>query len=488
MHNSKIPIIRRLARSGDTMRAWQMFTDAALEGDRHPDTLTLKGRLLKDRGLSAPSTAERTRLLGAARQAYLSAAAMMPATYPLINAATIALLEGNQKDAAILATRVLTMLDAGDHEPETAYWLHATRAEACLLLGEIDKGQAVLAQAVRQAPRAWEDHASTLRHFRLIMATLARPAEWLDAYRPPASLHFSGIIHVAPDQAQSPERIAEAVDRIRPGFAFGALAAGADIMVAEALLERDVELHVMLPATIEGFRHDSVSRFGTHWEARFDAILEAAASVETIEALDAVSQSGIYVGDEMAMGCAIRHARQLESHAVALRLGDGTRAQGSLLDAAWRDRGLPIERVPLERSGSTTSPPPTFAREALVAVPDGEPADHFAHAGAALVRHGAFTIARFDDPVAAARIALADVTLHGRTLGVTYGAYDPAGNTTQRLETAVRVAGAGLPGQVPVSRSLALALTLHAPDLHCENFGQIASAQGDLALGLLAVR
>jgi hypothetical protein len=33
---------------------------------------------------------------------------------------------------------------------------------------------------------------------------------------------------------------------------------------------------------------------------------------------------------------------------------------------------------------------------------------------------------------------------------------------------------------------MALALTLEAPDLRCENFGTIASAQGDIALSLLA--
>jgi tetratricopeptide (TPR) repeat protein len=460
-------MIRQLARAGDTERAWELFTRAGLVAEAsHADTLALKGRLFKDRALKA-SEAERSPLLRAARDAYLHAAEQAPATYPLINAATIALLDGNRAQAAEVAQRVLAMLDSGAHESDTAYWLGATRAEACLLLGRNEDARAALADAVRQAPRAWEDHASTLRHFRLIHEMLGQSDDWLDAYRPPSSLHFSGIIHVAPDHARS-AAIADAIETLRPGFAFGALAAGADIMVAELLLENGAELHIALPSTVEAFRRDSVSCFGSEWESRFDAVIESAETIDELDTLDVVSQCGVYVSDEMAMGMAIRQAAMLESSATALRIGEGSRVQGSTLDAAWQKRGLPIHRVPLDRTEPTAgSTLPPFAREAVVARADS-------------------TITRFSDPAAAARAALAQVGAGGSTIGIAYGAFDPEEGDDALAETALCIARTAHPGRIPVSRSMALALALEAPDLRCENFGTLASSLGDIALSMLA--
>ena len=479
-------MIRQLARAGDTERAWELFAEAGLAGETaHADTLTLKGRLFKDRALKA-AAGERSPLLQAARQAYLHAADSAPATYPLINAATIALLDGNRAQAAELAERVLAMLASGAHEPETAYWLSATRAEACLLLGRNDDAQKALAEAVRETPRAWEDHASTLRHFRLILDMLGQPAGWLDAHRPPPSLHFGGIIQVAPDRGDAAARIAEAIATLKPGFAFGALAAGADLMAAEALLAIGAELHIALPATIEAFRRDSVSGFGADWDRRFDAVLDAAQSIDTLDTLDRVSQAGIFVSDEMAMGMAIRQASMLETGATALRIGDGERCQGRRLDAAWEKRGLPIHRVTVERAAHGAAHPlPIYAREAVITLTGHRDTDALAEAGARIERRGGSTIARFADPVTAAHAALAEVGKGDGKLGLAYGAFDPEDDGTDLIDTAIRIAGTAHPGRVPVTRSMALALTLEAPELRCENFGTIASAQGDIALSML---
>jgi hypothetical protein len=479
-------MIRQLARAGDTERAWELFAEAGLAAETdHVDTLALKGRLFKDRALKA-APEERSALLRAASQAYLRAAEGAPATYPLINAATIALLDGDRGQAAGLAQRVLSMLDSGAHEPETAYWLSATRAEACLLLGRSEDARKALAEAVRQAPRAWEDHASTLRHFRLILDMLGQADDWLDAYRPPSSLHFGGIIQMAPDQDRAAERIAEAVAALKPGFGFGALAAGADIMAAEALLAIGAELHIALPATIEAFRRESVNGFGADWGKRFDAVLDAAQAIDSFDTLDRVSRAGIFVSDEMAMGMAIRQATMLETSATALRIGDGARCNGSLLDDAWERRGLPIHRVTVMRATHEAAQPlPAFAREAIIAFPGGRDAGGLADAGGRIANHGGGVIARFADPVTAARAALAEAGKGNATLGVAYGAFDPDDDGADLAETAMTIAGTAHPGRVPVTRSMALALTLEAPDLRCENFGTIASAQGDIALSML---
>jgi hypothetical protein len=488
VNGTMLAAIRRHARSGDTERAWQLFADGGFEGERrNANILSLKGRLIKDRALKAPA-GERSALLRAAGDAYLDSAAITPATYPLINAATIALLNDDRPRAETLAHRVLAMLESGGYQAETPYWLGATRAEAWLLLGRIVDARGALAEAVRRAPQAWEDHASTLRHFRLILEKLGEPTDWLRAYQPPSSLHFSGIIHVAPDTGEAAARIGAAIDAVKPGFAFGALAAGADIMVAEILLDRGVDLHIVLPSLTSAFRRDSVGRFGVEWEGRFDAVLAAAGTVEEIGDLDRVSEAGIFMGDEMAMGLAIRHAHVLESSASALRIGAGARLRGRGLDDAWTRQGLAIHAVPLDRdSRHPVEALPAFAREALVAVPYGHAvAAELAAAGARVDRLGSHTIASFPDPVAAVRAALASGRDTNMPLGIAYMAFNPDMPMRDRAEQAVHIAGAVHPGSISVSRSTALALTLEAPELRCENFGHIATPQGDIALSIIA--
>ena len=273
---------------------------------------------------------------------------------------------------------------------------------------------------------------------------------------------------------------------LKPGFAVGALAAGADLMAAEALLAIGAELHIALPATIEAFRRDSVSGFGTDWDRRFDAVLDAAQSIDTLDTLDRVSQAGIFVSDEMAMGMAIRQASMLETGATALRIGDGERCQGRRLDAAWEKRGLPIHRVTVERAAHGAAHPlPIYAREAVITLTGHRDTDALAEAGARIERRGGSTIARFADPVTAAHAALAEVGKGDGKLGLAYGAFDPEDDGTDLIDTAIRIAGTAHPGRVPVTRSMALALTLEAPELRCENFGTIASSQGDIALSML---
>ena len=94
-----------------------------------------------------------------------SAAALQPATYPLINAATLSLLSGDRAQAAEIAREVLARIAAEPEEPETPYYRAATEAEALLLLGRREEARAALAAAVAAAPHAWEDHGSTLRQF-----------------------------------------------------------------------------------------------------------------------------------------------------------------------------------------------------------------------------------------------------------------------------------------------------------------------------------
>lgn len=356
MAPTPLSLIIAYARAGASEFAWQRFV--AAEYDRMTDdaaALGVKGRLLKDRALTVEG-AERRRLYAEAAAAYRSSAAISGSTYPLINAASLSLLSGDEAQAAALAGQVLDRIDADPDEPETPYYQAATRAEALLLLDREAEARAAFGDAVSLAPRAWEDHSSTLRQFVRILAAQERDAAWLDAHRPPRSLHFGGHMSFDPKVVRREhldEKIATLLEEEKVGFGYGALAAGADIIIAEALLERGAELHAVLPGGPQAFAAVSVDPFGEAWRRRFDAVLERADTVRPVRPLGVrPGPAMIGLADEVAMGAALMNSRRLESSAVQLLVldcaqeanGTSGRSRDIWLGGGWRQRILTAPR------------------------------------------------------------------------------------------------------------------------------------------------
>jgi tetratricopeptide (TPR) repeat protein len=357
MKFDRLGYIVALARAGASARAWSEFIAYGYDRDQDPACLTLRGRLLKDRAISASRHEKKRSLYVEAASSYAEAAASTGSTYPLINAATLSLLGGDSLASAAHAAQILHRIDTAPDEPETPYWRSATRSEALLLLDRHEEARAAFAEAVALAPRAWEDHASTLRQFALILAAQGRDAAWLDAHRPPRSLHFGGHMSFDPEVVRREhldEKIAEVLEEENIGFGFGALAAGADIIIAEALLARGAEVHAVLPGGAEAFAAVSVDPFGSAWRRRFDAVLAAAETVRPVRPLGAVPDAAmIGLADEVAMGAALMNGRRLESSAVQLLVldsaeGTGNGASGRSLQiwaaGGWRQRVLKAPR------------------------------------------------------------------------------------------------------------------------------------------------
>ena len=174
------------------------------------------------------------------------------------------------------------------------------------------------------APRAWEDHASTLRQFLIVQDALGGETGWLGMLRPPRSLHYAGDAAFAADadRAGLDDALASLLEAERIGFGFGGLAAGAELAVAEALLAHGAELHVILPADPAGFAARFVDPHGAAWRARFDAALEAAESVALVRPLQAPPDPRLAdLASEVARGAAMLNAERLMSEAVLLRVG-----------------------------------------------------------------------------------------------------------------------------------------------------------------------
>jgi hypothetical protein len=313
-----------LARAGSLEHAWYRFAAAGYDRrDDDPAPLNVKGRLLKDRALRARGE-ERRRLYLESAAAYRRSAELQPGTYPLINAATLSLLSGDRAQAAEIAREVLERIEREPDEPETPYWRGATIAEALLLLGRSEEAKAELAEAIAAAPRAWEDHASTLRQFILIHEELGADADWLAILRPPRSLSYSGsaVASVAPADDELHRDVAELVVRERVGFVFGALSAGAEIIAAEAAIGAGAELHIVLPGGTEAFARASVGPTGDEWRGRFDAVVEAAESLHMVRPIGTPpSREMLLLAERVAAGAARLNAERLMSTSLCLPLG-----------------------------------------------------------------------------------------------------------------------------------------------------------------------
>lgn len=347
------------------MRALRLFAELGLTKENSdPKTLTLKGRLLKDQAKRSLG-AERRDLLVKAGSAYQAAFALDASSYALINAAALAYLSGQYESAREFAAQALAMIEGDPNEGETAYWREATRSEALLLLGRREEAEAALARAIAELPHAYEDRAATLGQFELIEAEHGASFDWLERYRPPEALYFSGLINLDEDAAGLMKQIDDAIAARQPGFVFGALAAGADIILAERLVQAGAILHVVLPCDQSAFREASVEPYGANWNVRFDRLIDNAETVRTLE--PTLNERPRSFGDAIdlarlaAMGASIRQASILRSTASVLSIrARGEDVRDNFLP--WQEAGhsmtiLETDRVSTTRIDVSVEPP-----------------------------------------------------------------------------------------------------------------------------------
>ncbi len=372
-------MITALVRSGAVERGEELFAAGGYNARAHdPAALAVKGRLLKARGLAAKG-AERRALLAEAARAYSAADALSPAPYLAINAATLHLLAGEADAAIDGAQAVLALLDAPETSADTPYFLAATRAEALLLLGDRSGAKQALAAAAQHDPDGWDDRACTLAQLRLIATAQGQDGAWLDAHAPPNSLHFAGHMGLASggsSEARLTAWLGEFLADSRPGFAWGALAAGADLVIAEHLLALGCELHAVLPCPPTQFEAQSVAPAGAEWAARFRAVLDRCASLRVAGQIASSAHDPLATAfaGELAIGGAVLNAARYGSAAEQLIVCDehGGGANTARQAELWRAELGVQHRIAIPRDVSVEAlfPPeqPDAARQlALVA-------------------------------------------------------------------------------------------------------------------------
>jgi len=373
-----------LARSGGAQRAAAEAAAlaAALPAGLLPpalaeDIAVLSARIAKEHAFQSTGS-ERAALAAPAAAAYEDVYRRLGRSYAGINAASLWRIAGRTAQAHALAGAVLELVareEAALTNPLDGghYWVWVTRAEARLVLGDQAKAIAALQEASIRAQDDLGAHATTRRQLRFLCQALGvEPAPVIDVLAQPEVVHYCGHMTApagAParfphdQQAAVAEKVRERLQTRHVGFLHGALACGADIIIAEIALELGAELHLVLPFSVEEFVTISVARGGPDWPERFHRCLAAAASV-TIASDSAYSGDAVLFAysSRIAMGQAMNRAASIDARVWQLAVFDGeegneTGGTGHDINQ-WRRAGGTTEIIPVKstRTTATTAP------------------------------------------------------------------------------------------------------------------------------------
>lgn len=366
-----------LAKAGATTLARRKYESLGL-GTIDPDTITARlaqdvsaliPRLDKDMAFRSDRS-DRTGWAKRSAAGYRAAYERTSSPYLGTNAATMWLVAGEVERAHAMAEEVLGTIAHGD-----SYWDKVTEAECALVLGRTEDA----AERLEAAGKAESDptaRATTLRQLRVICEIVDVDPQVLAPIFNPAVAHYAGH-RIAPEgqvgrfPADEEQRVAKelkkAFKEAGVGVGFGSLAAGADILAAEALLDLGAELHVVLPFDRNEFVRASVGPAGGDWVARFDRCLASASDVTT-------ATTGEYLNDptlfdfcaQIAMGDALVRADILQADTLQVAVWDGGGHGGSAgteVDVA-RWRGTGNESIVID-VGDGFTPSPSLATPPL---------------------------------------------------------------------------------------------------------------------------
>jgi hypothetical protein len=169
----------------------------------------------------------------------------------------------------------------------------------------------------------------------------------------------------APAEAALADRLDRRLNLLGSVVAYGSLACGSEILIAEAVLRRGGELQVVLPCGVDAFDQAFVAPGGDGWSERYHRCLERAAGVTRATRMEHLAHlSQRTYGAQMARGLAQLRAGQLTTSAIQLAVWDGRQdavESGVAADvAAGRDLGLQavvMDPGPIDLLAPAVSPP-----------------------------------------------------------------------------------------------------------------------------------
>jgi class 3 adenylate cyclase len=379
-HNLRLRQLKGLAtaRSGDTERANRLLRELSDAGHADPETLGILARTHKDLALRAHDEVGRARHLKAAFGIYTSAyedartrGAEAEVAYPGINAAAIAVLQGDFAGARRIAGEVrvhcLRALEARNND----YWLAATLGEAALILGEHTEAKAQYSRAAQLAAGSHGNLASTRRQAALLAEHLSGDFGWIaEVLRVSPLLMYTGhwVETTGGAATRFPSRLPESgitaeirtfLQAARPLAAYGSAASATDILFLESMQDFGGESHIVLPFPAADFKR---IRGAFDWQERFERVLARATSVTITSDHRARGSTATFeYANLIVCGKARLRAQVLDSNLSGLVIrnhGEDLKdAAPSTLTHLWRNQNIEVREVVLPIDETTALSP-----------------------------------------------------------------------------------------------------------------------------------
>jgi CRP-like cAMP-binding protein len=341
------------------VEAFKLTTDAPNE-----DIASIGPRLRRDLAFAAPGAPDRA-MLRAAAEGYEKVFRALHTTYPGVNAATTYAMSGETAKAKKLASEVATLaaaaIDALDDD-DLSYWERATLGECRLVAGDLAGAATEFASAMAAENAAPGKIATTRKQLRRLKDATGVDDAYIDRVAPQGEvLYFSGPLAPKGDAADAMiARLRSSFEKVAEKRHFvagiGALAAGADIVIAEMLLEAGVPLHVHLPLAPADFLEASVAPSGDPWRERFIRCIEKAQTIDWARRMKG-ARAAYRLGSRVAIGKAARQASDLATSPFgffALQRGrTGVDSISHENAELWRALGYASETVLDDWAGKT---------------------------------------------------------------------------------------------------------------------------------------
>ncbi|MEM9014545.1 MAG: TRAFs-binding domain-containing protein [Pseudomonadota bacterium] len=342
------------ARAGGPQKALEEFDALKLEKEyADEDVACLKPRLLRDIAFLENSMTPDTELLQKSAHGYREAFENCRGYYSGVNAAAGYALIGDKKKAREIADKVKIAIDervSANEEDADSYFVRASLAECALVSGDKKAASSLFERACHAKDVTAGKRATTRKQLARLAPHVGIDEAWIDSVTAqPKVLFFSGpLAHKGVDDEEALEHLGEAfenfLDNEKIGRATGALAGGADIVIAERLLDAGIELDVYLPLPPIEFLKSSVRIGGDGWEERFLFCMRRAASIEWNRHGLSPTVATFTLGAQVAMGKAIRQASQLDTDAIGFfagpKVNDGRNGVSVSNLNTWSARGL----------------------------------------------------------------------------------------------------------------------------------------------------